>query len=445
MNANQQKINDAKDFLTQVGLDSTFNVVDFLGSGGNANVCIVEDLKSKKQSAFKYLKNTKKENKERFRSEIEILKDIKTKKISGVIPIIKSNTKDFWYTMPIAQRIDDYIRGKTFYEVLEVVLSLADTLNKLHFVGITHRDIKPNNLYCYKKHIVLGDFGLAHFPGKVDVTKSIRGVGAVFTIAPEMLRYPDDADYKKADVYSLAKTLWILLSDEKKGFDGSYDYLNDEISLRNHLNYENIKKKVHLVELEQLLKNATEYDPEKRPTMAEFSSSLKNYIAVLKNEEKCLESDWNFLGELLFDQFIPKSVKWNDPNVICRVLCAAGTSPAIKQIMNAEGLEIPLDGVSMNKKNELFFIVRGSLIKVSPLSMRFERFVDYHLNYFLLEVSKNANLDNGVEIFNGPFIFVMKTAPFLGFYSEKKGKSFKDLPKDFLNYVTDMDQKGKTR
>lgn len=30
----------------------------------------------------------------------------------------------------------------------------------------------------------------------------------------------------KADVFSLAKTLWMFLSDDEKGFDGAYDYLD---------------------------------------------------------------------------------------------------------------------------------------------------------------------------------------------------------------------------
>jgi len=38
---------------------------------------------------------------------------------------------------------------------------------------------------------------------------------------PEMRRNPDKADGKCADVYSLAKTLWILLTKETKGFEAN--------------------------------------------------------------------------------------------------------------------------------------------------------------------------------------------------------------------------------
>ena len=75
--------------------------------------------------------------------------------------------------------------------------------------------------------------------------------------------------------------------------------------------------------------------------------------------------------------------------------------------------------------------------------MSFERFDDYHLNYFLLEISKSDIPDNDQAYFKGPFIFVMKTAPFRGFYSERKGTSFENLTEKFLDYVVDMDQKRK--
>ena len=48
------------------------------------------------------------------------------------------------------------------------------------------------------------------FPDNDDFTKSDRGLGAIFTIAPEMKRNPKPADASKADVFSLAKTLWML-------------------------------------------------------------------------------------------------------------------------------------------------------------------------------------------------------------------------------------------
>lgn len=441
MNFRKYQIKLAESFLKEYGLDSKFEVEDFLGSGGNGCVCRVKNKKSGDNLALKYIKAKSASDKEvRFRSEIKALKNIKKGGLSGVIPIVDSSTKNLWYTMPVAQPIENYLNGKSIIEIVDAVKSLADTLDKLHNVNITHRDIKPDNIFYYNGQVVLGDFGLVSFPGKLEVTTSNRKVGALYTVAPEMVRYPKTADGKKADVYSLAKTLWILLSDEKKGFDGSYDYLNKKISLRNHLENEAERKGTHLVELEQLLKKATEYEPEKRPTMEEFRDSLKNFVDIFKNSEKSLDSDWKFLGELLFNQLVPNSVQWKKPEVICCVLEAICTSPAIKQMLTSEGMAFSLDGVSLNDNTNLSLEIDGSSVSVQPISLSFLQFDDFHLNYFLLEVKK-ASLSKGRRInFNGPFVFVLKTGPFVGFYRDNKEVSPNEWSGKFLDYVNKMDE-----
>lgn len=444
MKNKEKKIAVAKSFLKHKGLDSKFDVDGFLGSGGNGCVCRVKNKESGVRLALKYMSILRKDadKEKRFRSEIIALKKIKEKGLSGVIPIVEYSEADLWYTMPVAQRIEEYLKGKNIVEVVEAVISLADTLDKLHLGGFTHRDIKPDNIFFYQGHVILGDFGLVSYPGKPEVTASNRKLGALYTIAPEMLRYPRSADGKKADVYSLAKTLWILLSDEKKGFDGSYDYLNKKISLRNHLKNRDERKGVHLVELEQLLKKATEYDPEKRPTMAEFRDSLKKFVDIFKNSENSLDSDWKFLGEMLFNQFVPNSVRWNNPVVIGQVLEAISTSPAIKQMLTSEGVELSLDGVFLNKSKNISLKIMGNTVSVLPASMSFQQFDDFHLNYFLLEVDK-ISISRGRHIsFNGPFVFVLKKSPFVGFYKNNKGISPTELSSKFLDYVNNMNKKG---
>ena len=54
-------------------------------------------------------------------------------------------------------------------------------------------------------------------------------------------------------MYSLAKTLWIVLTGVDHGFEGRYEEDDERIGLRNDKRY----KKEHLVELEILLKKAT--------------------------------------------------------------------------------------------------------------------------------------------------------------------------------------------
>ena len=200
------------------------------------------------------------------------------------------------------------------------------------------------------------------------------------------------------------------------------------------------RKGAHLVELEQLLKKATEYDPEKRPTMAEFRDSLKIFVDIFKNSENSLDSDWKFLGEMLFNQFVPNSVRWNNPVVIGQVLEAISTSPAIKQMLTSEGMELSLDGVSLNRNESLSLKIMGNSVSVLPTSMSFQQFDDFHLNYFLLEVDKIFMSKVRQINFNGPFVFVLKTGPFVGFYKNDKGISPAELSNKFLDYVKNMNE-----
>lgn len=218
-----------------------------LGKGGNARVFLVKDRKTSNEYALKTLYNKSEEKKCRFIDEIHII--YQNSDIKGIIPIIEYSEKEYWYTMPIAISVIDYIKSekKEVKEIIFGVIELAETLEKLHLRGIAHRDIKPSNLYYFEGRYCLGDFGLVEFPDNPnDFTRSDKGLGAVFTIAPEMKRDPKHADGKKADVFSLAKTMWMLLTGDERGFDGVYNFLDKSHSLRSLDKF----KEMHTVEIE---------------------------------------------------------------------------------------------------------------------------------------------------------------------------------------------------
>ena len=184
--------------------------------------------------------------------------------------MIDDDCENYWYTMPIAQPVMEFINEKNLQEIVNGVLQLCETLEQLHDKRIHHRDIKPSNIYYYEGRFSLGDFGLVDFPDNDDFTRSDQGLGAIFTIAPEMKRNPKVADASKADVFSLAKTLWMFLSGDEKGFDGVYNHLDESHSLR----YVSRFKDEHLVEIDELLKDSTNNDPNLRPDIHMFKERL---------------------------------------------------------------------------------------------------------------------------------------------------------------------------
>jgi serine/threonine protein kinase len=198
----------------------------FLGGGGKGDVWLVVNSKGEK-AAMKLLRKIERKTYARFINEVNIIKA--NSDIEGILPILDSYLPDKptdetpWYVMPVAQPIEQFLDEKDFEDVVLAIIDVAKTLFELHNRNISHRDIKPENLLVRDGKTYLADFGLVDYPDKINITSSGDVVGAKWTMAPEMRREGSKADGKPADVYSLAKTFWILITKNKKGFDGQYD------------------------------------------------------------------------------------------------------------------------------------------------------------------------------------------------------------------------------
>lgn len=369
-----------------------YTEISKLGEGGNADVYLVEDSRSGKRYALKELRscNRSEEKKSRFVSEIQIARDNCTI-IPGIIPVIDYSMEDYWYTMPIAQPIMGCVNGKSLDEIIDGVLQLCETLGRLHEKGIHHRDIKPSNIYYYDGRFSFGDFGLVDFPDNDDFTKSDRGLGAIFTIAPEMKRNPKLADASKADVFSLAKTLWMFLSDDEKGFDGVYDYLDQSHSLR----YVSRFKKEHLVEIDELLKDATENNPDLRPDIHEFTKKLLLWREIADDFDKSQNSDWKFLTKQLFGKNVPGSSIWREVDAIIDVLNIVGSTPAYNHMLlsNRGGTDFAYAKRASEENCIYLYDTTGMCYLVKPKALYYESFTeDYRWSYFRLDLQNLSSV-----------------------------------------------------
>jgi serine/threonine protein kinase len=117
--------------------------------------------------------------------------------------------------MPVATPLTEVLEKETELAiVVDAVATFAETLIDLAGKGISHRDIKPGNLFRFQDKWVIGDFGIADYPEKEALTEQGKKLGPLHFMAPEMLENPDTADGNLADVYSLAKTLWVLAAGQ---------------------------------------------------------------------------------------------------------------------------------------------------------------------------------------------------------------------------------------
>lgn len=371
----------------QKNWENQFEKIEQLGEGGNAEVYRVKNNATGQEYALKDLVNRGLEKRSRFVEEIHIMREYHST-IAGILPIFDYSEDEYWYTMPVAMSAIDYIRRNklSIQDIIICVISLCNTLIELHKEGISHRDIKPSNIYFYDQRFYFGDFGLVDFPeSENDFTKSDKGLGAIFTIAPEMKRNPKNADGKKADVFSFAKTVWMFLSDDEKGFDGVYNYADPQFGLHYIEKYRN----AHLVELEELLTDATNNNPSERPTIAEFKDRLINWLEIYSDYYKSQLSDWTFLSHQLFGNTHPESSSWSDCKDIVSVLNIIGNTPAYNHMFfhNKGGLDFSNAELAAEEGCIKLYDTIGFCHIVKPRKLYFEGFKNnYRWNYFLLEL-----------------------------------------------------------
>lgn len=375
-------------------------------SGGNGLIREAVDKKTHEKCAVKWIKNVfDKTAVRRFKNEIQMLE--KCADVPGVMHIIKYDESYLWYSMSIATPFHNVSEqlilqdvnpdesnvefqkrmGENLHQFIELFLHLAIALKRMHDRGIAHRDIKPANILFLDGKPLFIDFGLAvDKETPLDVTTDARALGAKFTMAPEMRRNPSTADYFKADVYSLAKTLWIYLAGCPTGFEGAYSPWDKLYGLRSFDRF----RKAHLAELEKLLICATDADPAKRPTMDEFVEYLEIWLKTDQNYRSREAMEWCFMGELLSGNCFGNTIIWRTQNDIYRVLKRISDTLTSSHALFSDmgGLDYT-DVIEVAEDNCIGLILQGRIEILRPKELRFEIFPDHpSWNYMLLELDE---------------------------------------------------------
>lgn len=376
-----------------------------LGDGGNGHVWKAVNSNGE-EVAIKFLTNIDRKPYARFKDEIHVLKQ--NSDIEGILPILDYYLPDKpdegfpWYAMPVAQTIEDYLADKDFDGIIHAIGQIAQTTNKLHERNISHRDIKPANLLVRDGKFYLADFGLVDHPDKLDLTSTGENIGAKWTMAPEMRRNGHEADGKPADVYSLAKTLWILLTKNKMGFDGQYrpDSVNGlinfpitRLSENGIIAYE--EKIVFTKPLDDLLEKSTSDSPLERPTSDEFLSQ----ILQLKSSLGSSPLRWDFIQQKLFPIFAPARAIWEQKEDIISILNLIGKY-GINHMLYPDGGGLDLSEAIIGKEPDTIELIMENMkVKVElvkPKRLILERFADNsEWNYFLLEADELEPSDVG--------------------------------------------------
>lgn len=285
---------------------SNYILIDKLGKGGNGQVWKAKGEKG--EIAIKILYSQKIDGYQfkRFKQEVAFLKNEKGRK--GLLNIIDHNLPEkqkkgeyAWYTMPIAKPLIEYVKEMHIDELIKIFCSLSGYLQQLHQDKIYHRDIKPDNLFWFEEEAVFSDFGLVSFPESEDLTNGDK-LGPLFYIAPEMLNSTEgkNVNFSKADVYSLAKTLWVFCTGQTYPMQGEHDLAFKPILISTFLKHD----RSYLID--SLINRANKLDPERRIDINDFHNELTHWVnPVEKNrgelnlEEKIKEISYYMTDDLL--------------------------------------------------------------------------------------------------------------------------------------------------
>jgi serine/threonine-protein kinase len=249
----------------------SWHLVHRLGSGANAEVWKARSAGA--EGAIKVLRRNKGRSLQRFRAEIDLLHLLGD--TPGILPIVDCHAPTdarVWFVMPLATPVLDLDRDDSPRHAIAGLAQVAETMANLHARRVFHRDLKPENLYKWNNRWVVGDLGIASFPGKAALTTGTGKLGPVHFIAPEMLHNPQSANGGPADVYSLAKTLWVLVTGQRYPPPGEQREDIEQVQLERWVRHDDIQA------LNSVLASCTRYAPETRWRMAGFRDALLDWL-----------------------------------------------------------------------------------------------------------------------------------------------------------------------
>ena len=364
-----------------------------LGRGGNGEVWLCRDAK-KEEFAIKFLKWGTGEAYKRFYDEVSFME--KYAGDMGVMPIVDKYIPDYthrydhldlpyYYVMPLATPIIKQIATASFDEKIIIIKSLLSILTKLHANGIAHRDIKPENILLYNGKYVFSDFGLVYFQNKISKTPKGAKLGARTTISPQMQRNAVTADKFKSDVYSMAKTIWMIFTGDMKSFDGQYK-INSAFGLRQMM----AEKDVYWYPLEKLLIQCTDVNETARPSAEELEKEFDEWLNINNDWERQNLIQWKEVQEQLFPSYVPSHAEWTDKEDMISVLNLLGQYNSLNHLFFPDGGGLDLTGASSSYEQGCIELHFGeSVYIIKPKRLLYE-YVDKtcEWNYFYIDLGE---------------------------------------------------------
>ena len=201
-------------------IKSYYNFIQELGHGSYGHVIRVQNITTGHIYACKKMNKRQIKNKQRFKTEIDLLRATDHPNIIKLYDIYEDSV--FIYLImeectggEFFDRLAKRAKQNKMYterDAAKIFKQIAQAVNYLHAHGVCHRDLKPENILfstiAEDSQVKLIDFGLSKiFNGEDNEMKG--SVGTTFYMAPEVI---NDKYNEKCDIWSCGVILYILLS-----------------------------------------------------------------------------------------------------------------------------------------------------------------------------------------------------------------------------------------
>ena len=269
-------------------LDNRFEITDLIARSNMASIFKAKDRKSTQEVALKVpllALESDVAGFERFQREEEIGARLNHPEILKVIKVEEKKSRpylvmEFLDGETLAQRLSKQ-KPLPEAEATSIASRICDALEYLHVNGITHRDLKPQNIMiCKDGSLRLFDFGIA----RVDQARRLTFVGLSPTMGTPDYMSPEQVKGKRgdhrSDLYSLGAILYEMITGATP-FEGESPYVvmnarvtGDPVAPRK------INPALTPV-IEEIVLHALERDPKNRyQTALAMKAELDNYESV---------------------------------------------------------------------------------------------------------------------------------------------------------------------
>jgi serine/threonine-protein kinase len=197
-----------------------YDIKSLIGQGGMSAVYLGYDPRSQREVAIKilppyYLHSSK--FRERFEREALMIALLEH---PAIVPVYDMGEEDgqpyiVMRYMSGGSLADKLKKGPIpLRECMDMYLRLAPALDTAHARGVTHRDVKPDNLLFDKyDNVFLSDFGLARLRETIGFANISDGsiMGTPAYMSPEQIQGDQEID-GRSDIYSMGVVLYQMLS-----------------------------------------------------------------------------------------------------------------------------------------------------------------------------------------------------------------------------------------